>query len=149
MDVELADRIFWNIAQRLDNSDAADDLPPKCRAACLVWGATTLTDNGGFAYFYENRSDAAAVADAFTELGLTQQATAFRESMAVFPNGTPPASDTERARWMHDHEEAIDAVFDRLDRPLPTLLDDDYYELLFSFLERSVPELVQRFGGQP
>lgn len=90
-------------------------LPQLERTAVLTWWAKALVDNGGFQYFYEGSPDGQAVAQAFTEVGLTHIANAFFASLRAFPNQIPPPDHNLRLQWMDLHSDELQEAFVSLD----------------------------------
>ena len=94
--------------------------------ALLVWSATGLVENGGFAALVESFGpDAAQVADAFRESGLPQRAEVVSAGLALFPrHGHPdpsvrlslPLMRRRRARARLDE---VEAAFYALDQAEP------------------------------
>ena len=67
------------------------DLRHEQAVALLVWSATGLVENGGFAALVESLgSEGAQAADAFREVGLDGRAEAVAHGLALFPRYAHP-----------------------------------------------------------
>jgi hypothetical protein len=119
----LTDRVGKLLGERVDKY-GLDALSPPQEVVLLSWWAKGIIDNGGFQFFYEGASNAAQVAEAFDALGFTAAGQAFRESLTLFPHGTPQNDHQERQEWLDSVGTKAKTLFDRLSRVIWAIEDD-------------------------
>jgi hypothetical protein len=141
-DGEVLDRVFEKITARPDfNINTASQVE---QVVVLVTTAQGLIDNGGFAYFFENdfegKPDYQLFVNAFDAIGATESAQAFREALALFPNGKPQNDLIERNRWIDeflrpDFEDEQGEIYRRIENIEDKILGrEENYSLVAQFI---------------
>jgi hypothetical protein len=100
---------FWGIVEPVwptsedDETQLLAEATPGQRALYVLTLFMREVDNGGLDQFFYNSSGAYAkeVGRAFTLLGADRHASAFGESLAIFPGGEAPSNRDERIRLLH------------------------------------------------
>lgn len=116
-DFELCNGVFCRFAD-FDNQIEVDSYTEEERVVTLVWHASGLIGNGGFAYLFEGwfNGDPGYVyaAAAFKTIGAMQSYEAFQRALRVF-GGRYPESSSEReaifSRIPTEERRAIDIQF--------------------------------------
>lgn len=101
-DAALCGRIFELILRHHGDDVVAAELPEAERVVLLVCNVSAIISNGGFRYLFEEDIDGdpsyARCAEAYQIIGCEVAAQAFRETLALFPNGRPPREAGKRIR---------------------------------------------------
>ena len=95
------------LAKTMNAENEIDLLPRSVRTFLLVHAAQGVIDNGGYSYFFgpdwPNQLPYEEFAEAYDEIGCTNQAMDIRRIISSFPFSDPHLQSDKRANYIHDN----------------------------------------------